>query len=97
MTRLKKELYARGIIYDGNEMMMRPEDDASADLAFIANGFLVVIFSCCVLDPVFMIYDAKTLKEIASQEVYPSNMHFFGFNKWSVDFFEEESEVITLV
>lgn len=85
MTRLKKELTERGIIYDADEymIMMGPEHDEDARLVSITDKFLITVVYSAVLDPVLYLYDRKTLKRIAYQNLYPETM-FFGqhFDKW---------------
>ena len=89
MTRLKKELTDRGIIWDYADeylMMMGPEYDTCQKLVSIDQNFITTVHYSAVLDPTFYIYDRRTLQMIAEQSVRPE-YDFFGEksrNPWGV-------------
>lgn len=82
MTRLKKELIERGILYDDldNENSMNTYESGTS-LVCAENGCLVVVRYSNVLDDEFVIYDARTLEVIGSQERYKDSMSFVGTEK----------------
>ena len=85
MTRLKKELYNRNIIWDENEyniIMMGPEHDNCAKLVDITNDFIITVFYSAVLDPELNVYDRHTFQLLAKQNLYPDYMSFIPGNKW---------------
>ena len=84
MTRLKKELSARGIIYDADELdilFKGAEYDNSESLVDITSDFLITVHYSAVLDPFFRIYDRHTLTEIGEQQMYPERS-FSGCRTW---------------
>lgn len=88
MNRLKKELTARNIICEVFDDGGYNPYEEETELVGIYDGFLITITYCNVIDPVFHIYDAKTLVELALQDRYKTEM-FLGsicFNPWSVGF-----------
>ena len=91
MTRLKKELYDRNIIWDEDDymIMMGPEHDNCSHLVDITDQFLITVFYSAVLDPILYLYDRKSLKCIAQQEMYKDEFGFADVNPWGV-WFENE-------
>lgn len=88
MNRLKKELTSRYIIHGVSEDYGYDPYEVETELVGVYNGFLITITYCNVVDPVFHIYDAKTLVEIATQDRYKTEM-FLGSifsNPWMVGF-----------
>ena len=88
MTRLKKELFKKGIIYDVDEMKaMRTGIESACFLVFATNDFIVTCYDSNVLEPLYNIFDARTLTFIAQQSSQRDDM-FFGekcHNPWSVN------------
>ena len=61
MTRLKKELTKRGIIWEESDlMMMGPEYDTSQHLVDITEDFIITVHYSAVLDPVLTLWDRRT-------------------------------------
>ena len=88
MTRLKREMLERGIIYEADEQMMMwgPEYDTCQRLVDITNDFIIAVWYSAVLDPMLNIFDRKTFQFIAQQDMMP-DYEFFGEkskNPWGV-------------
>ena len=80
MNRLKKELHNRGITYDANEIniiMHGAEYDNAERLVSFTSDIIITVWESAVVDPVFRLYETRTLKVIGEQNVYPE-MSFSG-------------------
>jgi hypothetical protein len=89
MTRLKKELLERGILFDAPDCPRRIEDDAERILVGIDKDYLITVYFSAVLDPILYIYDRHTLAQLATQYVRPDDMSFgIYFNKWGSNILE---------
>lgn len=80
MNRLKKELVARGIVYEANEIdivMRGIEYDNSERLVTFTNEIIVTVWESAVMDPMLRLYEARTFKVIGEQYVRPE-MSFSG-------------------
>ena len=85
---MDKVFEEKGIVFEADErmMMMGPEYDNCQHLVDITKDFIIAVFYSGVIDPMFMLYDRKTLNLIAQQDVYPE-YSFFGEkskNPWMV-------------
>lgn len=86
MTRLKKELEKRNIIFEADEIeiaLKGIEHDCSAHLVTITDKFIITVVYSAVIEPIFYIYDRFTFEPIAEQEVYKNTQFFSVFNPWS--------------
>lgn len=84
MTRLKKELNRRGIIFEPKDFPSSVYDESEAVLVGIDEDYLVTCYYSPVLPPILYIYDRQSLEHIATQEVYPDEQSFgIYFNKWA--------------
>ena len=84
MTRLKKELTNRGIIYDVDDikvMLYGSGYDNEQRLVDITSEFVIVVHYSAVLDPFLRLYDRHTLTEIGEQQLYPERS-FSGSRTW---------------
>jgi len=94
MTRLKKELTNRNIIWDADDymIMMGPEHDTCSELVDITDQFVITCFHSAVLDPILHLYDRKTLQLIAYQDLYKDTNSFnlVSTNPWNA-WFEYEA------
>lgn len=79
MTRLKKELINRGIIFDEEDKFPYDPYEASEELFCISNGLIITIYTCNVLDPSFRIYDTN-YNFIGSQDCFKNTIAFLGNN-----------------
>lgn len=80
MNRLTRELRNRGIVYDADEIYIvlhGVEYDNSERLVSFTNDIIVTVWESAVTDPIFKLYEARTLKAIGEQYVYPE-MSFSG-------------------
>lgn len=85
MSRLTKELKKRGIVFEADDLaiMRGAEYDIAESFFTVAGNFIITIWSSAVLDPIFKIYDCRTLKLVGTQNVYPDYMTFGDVvNKW---------------
>ena len=84
MTRLKKELTKKGILYEADEFecMKGAEYDWCRQLVTITNDFIITVMYSAVLDPTFYLYDRKTFKLIGEQLVYPEKMFWGNTRTW---------------
>ena len=73
MTRLKKELTKRNIIWENDEeiIMNGPEYDTCSYLVDITDKFIITVQYSAVVDPTFSIYDRKNFTLLAEQSVLP--------------------------
>ena len=73
MTRLKKELMKRHIVFEADEYacMKGAEYDDCRVLVDIKDNFIITAYYSMVLDPEFHIFDRHTMMQIAVQQVYP--------------------------
>ena len=100
MNRLEKELRNRGIIFEADEFDITKgaEYDECTHLVTITDTVLVVAYYSGVIDPMFRLYDRKTLEFICSQDMYRDDQPFFGgksFNPWMVSFPFDPEELTT--
>ena len=92
MTRLKKELEKRNIIFESDDMMIALkgiEYDSSAKLVGITDKFIITVMYSAVIDPILTLYDRFTLEPIGEQELY-KDTQFGAFNPWHSFGFEDE-------
>ena len=95
MTRLKKELEKRNIIFEPDDMMIALkgiEYDSSAELVEITDKFIITVMYTAVLPPILYIYDRFTFEPIAEQEMYKDTQTdggFNWFNPWHSMVYEE--------
>jgi hypothetical protein len=83
MTRLKKELLERGILFDAPDCPRCIQDDSETVLVGIDKDYLITVYFSAVLDPILYIYDRYTLSQLATQYARPDDMSFGRyFNKW---------------
>ena len=68
MTRLEKELTNKGIIGDWQDYYGGYETERQ--LVCIENGIIIIIEYSNVVDPVFQLYNARTLELIGWQDRY---------------------------
>ena len=77
MTRLKKELIQREIIFDHDGCgevyyhQYRPEYDDCQKLVGVTDQFIICVYYSAVLDPELRLYDRYTFKLIAGQLLRP--------------------------
>ena len=80
MTRLKKELIKRGILFDEEDKVPYDPYEAQEELFCISNGLIITIYTCNVLDPSFRIYDTN-YNFIGSQDCFKQpRCGYIGFN-----------------
>lgn len=85
MTRLKKELEKRNIIFEADELeiaLKGIEYDCSASLVTVTDKFIITVVYSAVVEPMLYIYDRFTLELIGSQEVYKDTQLFSVSNPW---------------
>lgn len=86
MTRLKKELEKRNIIFEADEIeiaLKGIEYDCSASLVAITDKFIITVVYSAVVEPTFYIYDRFTFEPIGEQERYKDEQLFGSFfNPW---------------
>jgi hypothetical protein len=85
MTRLKKELAKRNIIFTADELeiaLKGIEHDCSAHLVAVTDKFIITVVYSAVLNPVFYIYDRHTFELIGEQELYKDTQLFSVSNPW---------------
>ena len=85
MTRLKKELEKRNIIFSADEIeiaLKGIEYDSDASLVTITDKFIITVVYSAVVDPMFYIYDRFTLELIGEQELYKDTQLFCVSNPW---------------
>lgn len=92
MTRLRKELSKRGIIFNETDKIPYDPYEAEENLFCISNGLIITIYTCNVLDPFFKIYDAN-YNFVGSQDCYKNTVAFLGNNPFcSYGYIEEDEE-----
>ena len=91
MTRLKKELMAKGIIFDVDEWYTNYGE--CQELYAIEGNFIITIWGCDVLDPEFRIYDRHTFEFIGGQDMYKSLSFCSNQPKEEFHSYAVESEV----
>lgn len=82
MTRLKKALHNKGIIWDEPDIPSSNGVDTSCEFLGIFNNIIVVVFHSNVLSPMFRLYD-NNLKLIGGQDFEYDDMLFCGTNHFS--------------
>ena len=85
MTRLKKELEKRNIIFEADEIeiaLKGIEYDNEAHLVTITDKFIITVVYSAVIEPMFYIYDRFTLELIGEQELYKNTQFFSVSNPW---------------
>lgn len=85
MTRLKRELMDRGIIYDCENESGYDPYEAEEVLVDITADFIITAFFCNVLEPQYKLYD-KNFHFLGQQSTRRED-DFFGIkatNPWSV-------------
>lgn len=85
MTRLKKELEKRNIIFKADEievLLKGIEYDRDSSLVTITDKFIITVVYSAVIEPMFYIYDRFTLELIGEQELYKDTQLFSVFNPW---------------
>ena len=96
MRRMDKVFEEYGIIYEADDyqLLWGPEYDTCQKLVDITDDFIIAVHYSAVLDPVFSIYDRRSFKMIAQQEVRPEYT-FFGDksrNPWGVAVMKYEDD-----
>lgn len=84
MTRLKKELRSRGIIYEADEInivMKGMEYDTAQKLVDFTSEIIICLWESAVMEPTLQLYDAHTLSPIGEQQLYPERS-FSGCRTW---------------
>lgn len=85
MTRLKKELEKRNIIFKADEIeiaLKGVEYDCSASLVTITDKFIITVVYSAVVEPTLYIYDRFTLELIGKQDLYKDTQLFCVSNPW---------------
>lgn len=85
MTRLKKELEKRNIIFEADEIeiaLKGIEYDCSSSLVTITDKFIITVVYSAVVEPTLYIYDRFTLELIGEQELYKDTQLFSVYNPW---------------
>jgi len=85
MTRLKKELEKRSIIFEADEITIALkgiEYDCSASLVAVTDKFIITVVYSAVIEPMFYIYNRFTLELIGEQELYKDTQLFSVSNPW---------------
>lgn len=85
MTRLKKELEKRNIIFKADEIeiaLKGIEYDTSAYFVTVTDKFIITVVYSAVVEPMFYIYDRLTFELIGEQEVHKDMQFFSAFNPW---------------
>lgn len=92
MTRLKKELEKRGLIFSEDDpivLMRGSEYDMCQKFVAIDGQFIICVWESAVTDPEFRLYDKNTFKLVAVQNVYPDTT-LWGNNTWGSYIFGKE-------
>lgn len=85
MTRFKKELEKRNIIFSSDEIeiaLKGIEYDCSAHLVAVTDKFIITVVYSAVVEPVLYIYDRFTFELIGEQELYKDTQLFSVSNPW---------------
>ena len=85
MTRLKKELEKRNIIFEADDLeiaLKGVEYDCSASLVAITDKFIITVTYSAVVEPTLYIYDRFTLELIGKQDLYEDTQLFCIANPW---------------
>ena len=84
MRKLNKVLLDKGILYEADEwdIMRGAEYDISRQLVEITKDFIITVMYSAVLDPIFYLYDRKTLELIGEQNVFPEPKIWGAGNTW---------------
>lgn len=84
MTRLKKELEKRNIIFEADDIEITKgiEYDCSASLVTITDKFIITVVYSAVIEPVLYIHDRFTLELIGKQDLYKDTQLFCVANPW---------------
>lgn len=84
MTRLKKELEKRNIIFEADEIEIAKgiEHDCSAYLVAITDKFIITVVYSAVVEPALYIHDRFTLELIGKQDLYKDTHLFCVTNPW---------------
>ena len=95
MKRMIKEFKKAGLIYDSmdniyNQIYYRPENDTSQKFVAVSGDFIICAWYSEVLDPELRLYDRRSFKPVATQQLYPSDLFFMGANKWMSHIYGEE-------
>ena len=82
MTRLKRELRKRGLIFEAPDYPWSAEYDACQALVTITETVIVTVFDCSVLPTELRLYDRRTFAEIGGQNLTPEPMLFGKGKSW---------------
>lgn len=85
MTRMDKEFKKVGLIYDSmdyNQVYYRPENEDCQRFVAIDGEFIICIWYSQTLEPEIRLFDRRTFKLVAVQQLYPNDLFFMGSNKW---------------
>ena len=85
MTRLKKELTDRGILYEADDywvLMHGIEHDWCRKLVDITDQFIITVMYSAVLDTELHIFDRNTFELVAQQNLYPDPCGVWKENPW---------------
>lgn len=93
MTRLKKELKKRNLVF--SDCDSENCYSVTQSILSIGNQFIILVRHCDVLDPILIIVD-KNYNVIAEQLVYKADHIQFpndtSYNTWDVYFYEERGD-----
>lgn len=95
MTRLKKELMKKHIIFEADEydiVMKGMEYDQCRKLVDIVGNFIITAYYSAVLDTELHIFDKNTMMQIAVQDLYPDQnpcLTAKHINRWGSWVFDE--------
>lgn len=96
MTRLKKELLARHILFEADDydVMRGAEYDQSRSLVAITDKYIITRYTSMVLPSELHIFDRRTLLQIGSQNLFPDTNPPFGeyYNKWESRALDSEEQ-----
>ena len=95
MTRLKKELYARNILFEADEFdcMRGAEYDQARYLVAITDKYIITRYESMVLPSELHIFDKRTLLQIAGQNLLPDDQTFGGYhNRWESFVLDSEEQ-----
>ena len=85
MTRLKKEMVKRGLIFDTDccdeYITQHRLESQEQNVSFWTKDFIVCFWCSNVVNPEWRIYD-KNFNFIGGQNVQPDNNFFGMFDKW---------------
>lgn len=92
MTRLKKELIARGIVFEASDwdVMRGPEYDQDRRLVEVTDKFIITAYFSAVIPPELQLFDRFTFKFIGGQNLRPETCFGRCYTKW--DSYVEGSE-----